>query len=218
MAAELAGPVAERVAAQLDFVGLFAGEGQCDLPVVDLVLGEVVEGVLPSAVDVALPVFVVIVRLEDDRAPPVEDLEPVLLDEVDAADDGLEPIVDAVSDAVRSRGEGVGDKHGNLVVDDQQVDREVGASEFILNGQDDLVFAGFVVPVQRVGMKLPLPSPKVQFVANAVVLSLLNWNEVFSGDTVNGMYEKSAVGTGWTVKSSANARVSVQPSGLIATM
>ena len=67
-------------------------------------------------------------------------------------------------------------------------------------------------------MKLPLPSPKVQFVAKAVLLSLLNWNEVFSGDTVNGMYEKSAVGTGWTVKSSARLRVSVQPSGLVATM
>ena len=35
-------------------------------------------------------------------------------------------------------------------------------------------------------MKLPLPSPNVQFVAKAVLLSLENWKEVFSGEAASG--------------------------------
>ena len=72
--AELAGAGTEGVGG-FDFVGLFAAQREGDLPVVDLVLGEVVEVVKVATVHVAFPVFVVVVGLEDHRAPPVEDLE-----------------------------------------------------------------------------------------------------------------------------------------------
>ena len=159
MTAELAGACAEGVGG-LDFIGLFAAEGQRYLPIVDLVLGEIVKLIEAPTVHISLPELLVVFGFKHHGAPPVEDLKFVALDEVYASNDRFESIIDAVSVSIACRGEGVGHKHGDLVVDDQQVYCDVGTAKFVLDRECDLVFTGFVITVQRVGNKTPVAVAK----------------------------------------------------------
>ena len=110
VAAELPRASAEWVC-RFDFVRLFATQRQSYFPVEHLVLGEIVELIVLPTVYVTLPEFIVVFGFKHDRAPPVEDLEFVALDEVNSANDGFEPVIDAISISIACRGESIGDKN-----------------------------------------------------------------------------------------------------------
>ena len=72
MAAELAGSVAEWVGCSNHFVRFFTAQDEGDLPIVDVVLGEVVKVISAASEHIALPILVIIVGLKNQCAPAVK--------------------------------------------------------------------------------------------------------------------------------------------------